>query len=247
METVIIREIPFVNATKEEVLRLLCQRIEQGEKTAVFTPNAEIMQRSVEDASFRAVLLQGDMLVADGSGVLLASRILGTPVREKIPGVELGEVLLASSERAVFFLGGKKGVAEKAAENLKAKYPALRIVGCRDGYFDREGEENEAVLAAIRQSGAEILFVCLGSPVQETWITKNREALPDMLAFLALGGSLDVYAGAEKRAPKWMIRLHLEWLWRLIRHPDRLGRMGKIPRFLFGTLAESLHRRKKHG
>jgi len=235
LETVAIREIPFVNATKEDVLTFLNQRMEQGEKTAVFTPNAEIMQRSVEDVSFRHVLLQGDVLVADGAGVLLAAKILGTPLKEKIPGVELGELLLSRTSRRVFFLGGREGVAEKAAEALLKKYPSLRAVGCRNGYFDRVGEENEAVLSAIRESGAEILLVCLGSPAQEMWISENREALPGVLTFLALGGSLDVYAGVEKRAPAPMIRLHMEWLWRLFRHPGRIGRMSKIPRFIFGT------------
>lgn len=247
MEKVIIREIPFVSAGMEEVLDVLQQRMSQGEKTSVFTPNAEIMQRSVEDPSFRRVLLESEILVPDGSGVLLAAHLLGTPLKEKIPGVELGEALLATTERPVFFLGGREGVAEKAAENLLRKYPALRVVGSRNGYFDKEGAENEDVLTDIRRSGAEILFVCLGSPAQEIWIAKNREKLPDVLTFLALGGSLDVYAGVEKRAPAFMIRLHLEWLWRLFRHPERIGRMRKIPQFIFGTLWVSLHRKKKNG
>ena len=119
----------------------------------------------------------------------------------------------------------------------------LSVVGTHDGYFEKEGSENELVLQKINESGARILFVCFGAPAQEKWIDENKDRLTSVRLIAGLGGSLDVYAGIVKRAPQILIKAKLEWLYRLIREPKRVARMLKIPKYIVGTWKESLKHR----
>ena len=136
----------------------------------------------------------------------------------------------------IFFLGGKPGIAEAARDKLLEKFPNAKFVGTNDGYFKKDGEENEAVIEKINDAEPDILYVCLGVPVQEKWILENRSKLKTVKLCLALGGSLDGYSGNVKRAPKIFIKLGLEWFYRLICQPSRIGRMMKLPKFLFGVI-----------
>lgn len=234
MKKIKILDIPFDNITKKEASLLAFERIEGGLKTVVVTPNAEIAQMCAEDESVLLAVTGADMILPDGEGVVLASKKLGTPLSEKVAGVEFGmDCVRLAAERgySLFLLGGKEGVAEKAALELNFRFPSLKIAGTRNGYFDRDSAENEQVLAEINESGADILFVCLGAPAQEIWAQKNREKLSPLL-ICCLGGSLDIYSGKAKRAPKLFIKLRLEWFWRLLREPSRLPRMMKLPKFL---------------
>ena len=120
---------------------------------------------------------------------------------------------------------------------MAKKYSGLTVAGTADGYFKKEGVESERVIDNILSSGAELLFVCLGAPAQEKWINANRDRLPGVMLFLGLGGSLDGYSGNVKRAPDFFIKLNLEWFYRLLCMPSRIGRMMKLPKFLFGTIA----------
>jgi len=184
------------------------------------------------------VINAASLIIPDGIGVVKASRILGTPLKMKVAGVELGKEVLrfaAEDGLGVYFLGGKPGVAELAAERLKEEFPGLSVCGTHDGYFAKSGEESDAVTSAVRESDAKILFVCLGAPAQEKWIHENRDKMPDVQILLGLGGSLDVYAGTVKRAPKLFVSLGLEWFYRLLREPKRIGRMMRLPKFYFGT------------
>ena len=178
-------------------------------------------------------------MVPDGIGVIKAAKILGVPMKERVPGVELGEKMIeysAKNGKRVYFLGGKPGVASLAAEKMSEKYPGLNVVGTGDGYFKKEGEESDAVVGKILESGAELLFVCLGVPVQEKWIFANKTRLSESVKVcMALGGSLDVYSGTVKRAPAFFCKTGLEWFYRLIKQPSRIGRMMKLPKFLIGT------------
>ena len=120
---------------------------------------------------------------------------------------------------------------------MTKKYPGLKVVGTNDGYFKKTGEESDAIIAKINESGAKLLFICLGVPVQEKWISDNKDKLTSARMCMCLGGSLDVYAGTVKRAPKIFIKLSCEWLYRLLKEPKRIGRMMKLPKFLIGTYA----------
>ena len=238
MEKINVRGVEFDNVTFNEAINLIYSRAGRGEQIAVFTPNAEIVQACVEDESFRGIISSADVLLPDGVGVIKAARILGTPLKEKVPGVEVGEALIRLSgewDHPVFLMGGKPGVAEAAKEKLQEKYPDAKIAGFYHGYFKKEGEENDEVVKMINDSGAEVLFVCIGSPAQEKWIAANREKLPGVKVLMGLGGSLDIYSGTAKRAPKIFIKLGLEWFYRLLREPSRIGRMMKLPKFYIGT------------
>ncbi|MBQ8496104.1 MAG: WecB/TagA/CpsF family glycosyltransferase [Clostridia bacterium] len=242
MTKINIRGIYFDNIDMHEAL-VLAENAMTGETIkTVFTPNAEIAQLAAEQKEIKNLLNRADILLPDGAGVVLASKILKTPLKEKVAGVEFGENILAlAAEKGypVYFLGGKPTVAELAAQKMKEKYPALSIVGMHDGYFLKNGAENDAIIRNINESGAKILFVCLGAPAQEQWIDANKNRFVSVRLVMGLGGSLDVYAGTVRRAPKIFIRMHLEWFYRLCKEPRRIGRMMKLPKYIIGTVKDS--------
>lgn len=234
-----VRGVFFDNVTLDEAAQLLRAAARENRSgVSVFTPNSEIVQLCIEDASLRDTINEGGLIVPDGVGVIKAARILGTPLKEKVAGVDLGRRVMAFAAEdgyPVALVGGKPGVAEDAAAAMQAVYPGLHICLTADGYFKKEGEENEAVLSRIRESGARIVLVCFGAPAQEKWIAANWDKLPGVNVLLGLGGSLDVYSGRVKRAPAIFVRLGLEWLYRLLKEPKRIGRMMNLPKFYFGT------------
>ena len=239
-----VRGILFDNVSFPEAVDFLLLRLDEKKQAALFTPNSEIVQACIEDSTLVPVIQSADLIVPDGIGVVKAARILGTPFKAgKVAGIEVGEALLsriAGTGHTVYFLGGKPGIAEQAADKLTEKYPGLTVIGAHDGYFKKDGEENDAVIDLINKENPDVLFVCLGAPAQEKWIYANRSQLPGVSLLLGLGGSLDGYAGTVKRAPKIFIKLGLEWLWRLIKEPWRLKRMMKLPKFYFGTVRYKL-------
>ena len=209
MEKINIRGVNFLNTTLDGAAEYIWQRFADGEQTAVFTPNSEIVQNCIDTPELYETVNSAEVIIPDGIGVIKAAKILGTPLRERIPGVELGERIIRESAghgAKIFFLGSKPGVAETAAEVMKERYPSIDICGCRDGYFKKEGSECDEVVGEINESAADILFVCLGAPVQEKWICANRARLSGVKVFLALGGSLDSYSGNVKRAPEFFCR-----------------------------------------
>lgn len=210
----------------------------------VVTPNAEILKVCYENEKVRDAVNSASFISPDGVGVLYAAKILGTPVKEKIAGCDLGYNLLtecAKKGQSVFLFGAKPGVADKAGEKLCKKIPGLKIAGTRDGYF--KPEQTDEIIEQINGSGASVLWVCLGAPRQELWMYENRDKLR-VGVMLGLGGSLDVYAGNVKRAPKLMIKLRLEWLYRLIKEPYRLGRMLEIPKVFVIAFKEKRRQNK---
>ena len=242
-EKINIRGVNFLNVTLDEAAKVGEEMLCGDKVCTVFTPNAEIVQLCIEQNEYYDLYNGGDMVVAVGAGVVKAAKILGTPVKGKVAGVELGEKMLeycAKSGDGVFFLGAKPGIAELAAKNMAEKYQGLKIAGTNDGYFKKEGEESDAIVEKINASSAKLLFVCLGVPVQEKWITDNKDKLTAARMCMCLGGSLDVYAGTVKRAPKIFIKLSCEWLYRLLKEPKRIGRMMKLPKFLIGTFIAKL-------
>lgn len=223
--------LEFDNVTMEEALAA-GEAFLAGERPAVIvTPNAEIACSASEDAEFCALLNRADLVLPDGAGVLLAAGLRGTPLKEKVAGIDFARNLLPVFARRgtrLYLLGARPGVAEQAADQMRRMAPGLMICGTADGYFTEEAP----VVEQINAVGAEALFVCLGAPKQERFMLAHRQELPTVRLMAGLGGSLDVFAGLVKRAPAWMIRLNLEWLYRLIREPKRLRRMLRIPIYL---------------
>ena len=236
--------VGFDNLTKQEFTERARTMLRTGEKGYCVTPNAEILYESIQDDDFRALLNGAALVLPDGAGVVLGAKILGTPLKEKVAGIEFGEQvckLLSETGGRLYLLGSNPGIAEEAGRRLAEKYPGLVICGTADGYFKDESE----VIAKINEAKPDALFVCLGAPKQEKFIKNHFDELNATL-MLGLGGSLDGYAGAVQRAPKWMIDLSLEWLYRLIKEPKRLGRMMRLPKFVLVCVGEKL-RRKKNG
>ncbi|NLK39813.1 MAG: WecB/TagA/CpsF family glycosyltransferase [Clostridiales bacterium] len=248
-EKINIRGLSFDNVTLDEAVARVRTHIKDGTyPLSVFTPNAEIAQMCIEDERVMRLFSSADMLLPDGAGVLLAAEILGSPLKGKIAGVDFGEALMAEGVCCgwrFYFLGGRPGVAMEAALKMTERFPGLAVCGFHDGYFEKEGAENDRVVESIRNAEPHILFVCFGAPAQEMWIAENKDKIPSLKVCLALGGSLDVYAGRVKRAPEIFIKLRLEWFYRLLSEPSRIGRMRRIPRYVAGTLRERLHARRK--
>ncbi len=240
-EKVSVYGISYDNVTLDEAQNLARELMQEEKNHIVVTPNAEIAYLAAHDERLGRTVNSADIVVADGIGVVYASKIYGTPVKGKVAGVELGERVLkmaAETGDEIFFLGAKPGVAELAAAKLSEKYEGLNFVGLRDGYFDSDAE----IVDAINESGAKILFVCLGAPKQELWAAKFKDKLNVRLT-LCLGGALDSYAGTVKRAPEIWIRLGLEWLYRLIKEPRRFVRMLSLPKYMFAVIFDSLRKR----
>ena len=236
--------IGFDNLTMQEFVNRAEAMLDEGRRGYVVTPNAEIVYEAIHDEAFRSLVNHAALVLPDGAGVILGAKILGNPIREKVPGIEFGEqicALLAKRGGRLYLLGSKPGIAEQAGENLKKKYPGLTVCGTADGYFQDEA----AVVEQINAARPDVVFVCLGAPKQETFM-KNHQAELSATLMLGLGGSLDGYAGVVQRAPRWMINLSLEWLYRLVKEPKRLGRMMRLPKFVLICFREKL-RRKKNG
>ena len=222
--------VAFDNVTMDEAVDRALAMLEEDRPHLVATPNPELVQRANKDPEFSDILSQADLVIPDGIGIIYAAKILGTPLRARVPGIDFASALLdrvAGTGKRLFLLGAAPGVAEQAAVNLRAARPGLVVCGTHDGYFKEDGP----VADAIRAARADIVFVCLGAPKQEKWIAANGQAAGARL-YIGLGGSLDVFAGKVERAPEGFQKLGLEWLYRLMKEPSRIGRMAKLPLFL---------------
>ncbi len=219
-----------------------------GDRCAmIVTPNCEIAAKALKDAELKAAIDSADLVIPDGTGMRLSSKILGRTLPERLAGIDVcceALKLCAKKGKKVFLLGGKacapcfggwsagKSVAQLAAQRLAEDIPGLKICGTRDGYFSEE--EEIGVADQIKESGADFLVAGLGSPKQELFLYRNLEDL-GCRACMGVGGSLDVWSGSLKRAPEWMTRCGLEWLYRLWQEPRRIKRVAAIPVFLAGV------------
>lgn len=230
--------VGFDNLTLEEAAQAGAGFVEGDGFHYAVTPNPEFILAARKDPAFRQVLLDADLVLPDGIGVIYSAKLLGRPLKGRAPGIEFAQQLIAwmaKNGKRLFLLGAKPGVAELAAANLKAKYPGLIVCGTHDGYF----QEDEPVVEAIRAAAADVVFVCLGAPKQEFWMAKNGPASGAHL-MVGLGGSLDVFAGVVDRAPEGFQKLGLEWLYRLMKEPKRFGRMAKLPLVLVYALGSRI-------
>jgi len=204
----------------------------------VCTVNPEFVVDARSDAAFAGVLRRANVRAPDGVGVLWAANLLGMPLPERVTG---SDGIYRIAERAaqrhwrVFFLGAAPGVALRTAERLRELYPGLLVAGAYDGSPDETGWAE--ITPWLEATQPDILFVAYGHPKQDFWIDHHRAELPAAVA-LGVGGAFDFVAGVTVRAPRWMRRLGLEWLHRLIRQPWRWRRMSKLPRFALLVLRQ---------
>jgi len=237
MDRIDILGVGFDAVTRDEALTR-CLAIAARDKGYVATPNPEIIWRCRKDEAASKAVNDATLVVADGIGVIYGAKILGKPIEHRIPGIDLAAAVMtemAKEKMTLFLLGAKPGVAEKAAENLKKDYPGLEIVGTHDGYFKEDGP----VIEKINEVKPNVIFVCLGSPRQEQWARDNLPKLQTHLC-MCLGGSLDVFSGNVERAPKIFQKLGLEWFYRLLKEPSRIGRMIVLPKFLLLAIKERI-------
>lgn len=238
MTKVNILNIPVDSVTMSEAVEKLDDFIRLGGFHSVFTPNPEIIMLAQEDKEMESALQQADLIVPDGIGVVIASKILKSPtLPERVPGFDLIQNTMkqaASKGYRYYFFGGKPGVAEEAAKKMREKYQGIEIVGCQDGYFKEEDIPN--IIQNINDSRANILLVCLGAPKQEKWINTYKDELPYIRVAVGAGGSLDGMAGIVPRAPEFFQKVGLEWFYRLMRQPSRWKRMLVIPVFLMRVI-----------
>lgn len=219
---------------------------ESGNGAQVVTLGTEMVVYAQRDPAFRAVVNAAALSLCDTVGLLLVARKRGSHLRERVAGIELIGPVCAEAARSgapIYLFGSAPSVAERAAAELLRRYPGLVIAGTRDGYFPEN--DSERIALAIRDSGAKILFVGLGSPRQEFWIAKHARTAGVGVA-LGIGGSLDVISGTVQRAPAAWRQMNLEWLYRLVREPNRWRRQLALPHFIWLVLLESVLGRK-HG
>ena len=228
--------VGFDNLTMGEAVDRAIELIREPGAHYVVTPSPEIVEVCRENLAAKIAVNGADLVLPDGIGVIKGAAMLGTPLKERTPGIEFAGHLMermAGEGLSLYLLGAKPSVAEQAAEKLASQYPGLKIAGTHDGYFKEDGP----IVEAIAASGADCVFVCLGAPKQELWMKKYGTSTGAKL-LCGLGGSLDVFAGTVERAPKFWCDHNLEWFYRLCKEPRRIGRMMKLPLFLIHVKQE---------
>jgi N-acetylglucosaminyldiphosphoundecaprenol N-acetyl-beta-D-mannosaminyltransferase len=238
-----ILDIDIDAVTLDQATAMIAEAIDArrghgGPVTYVATVNPELIMLARKDRSFRRILQQAPLRTPDGVGVLLASRILGRRLPQRVTGVDLVESVAAQAARRgdrLFLLGAAPGVADAAADRLRAKSPGLAVAGTFAGSADEAGDEE--TLAAVKAAPADILLVAFGTPRQERWMERNLSASGASVG-IGVGGSFDFISGRTPRAPAWVRGLGLEWLYRLLRQPWRARRQLVLPVFLLMVLRQ---------
>lgn len=220
----------------ERILR----RLDAGERTFVVTANPEFVMLARSEGEVARIARDADLVVADGSGVVAASRLLGDPL-PRVPGRVLVDALVphfAQRRSPVFFLGAAPGVAERAAAELRRRAPGFVVAGVDAG--SAEPADDALSLERVRGSGAQVLLVAYGMPKQERWIARNLASLPNVRLAIGVGGVFDQLAGVQRVPPAALHAIGLEWLWRLAREPRRWRRQRVLPMFALLVLRKRL-------
>jgi len=230
--------IPVDSITMESAVAKIEAFIQEASPHLIATANAEMVMLAQQDDELSNILQHASLVVPDGAGVVWAARYQGNEVRERVAGFDLTQRLLAEAAikgYRVYFFGAGPGIAEQAKQTAEARYPGIHIVKTRDGYFT-EADEAE-IIEDIVSMQPHILLAALGVPKQEKWLMRNLNKLQVPVA-IGVGGTLDVMAGTVKRAPLWMQQANLEWLYRLLKQPQRAIRMLALPRFVLKVIMD---------
>lgn len=210
--------------------------IHNGRPHMVVTADSSCVVMAQSDRKLLEIVNSADLVTPDSIGILWAAKRFGTPLPERVSGVDIVQHLCekgATTGYRVYILGAAPGIADAAAENLRAKYPGLQIVGTHHGFF--KPEETESVIASVREAQPDILFVAMGIPMQEKWIYDHMAEL-NVPVSMGVGGTFDVISGKVKRAPKWMQRNGLEWFYRLASNPRKIRKCIALPVFVLMVL-----------
>ncbi|KRL02787.1 WecB/TagA/CpsF family glycosyltransferase [Liquorilactobacillus capillatus] len=221
--------VKFTKITNHELLEQLKKDSLLHKNRFVVTANPEIVLFARQNPKYTSILNTADYTTADGIGIIKGARILNRPLPERVTGYDTLLALLSfanEQQKRVYFLGAQPTVITKMIAKIKRKYPKLIIAGYHDGYF----RDEEAVAHDIRQAAPDFVFVALGFPKQEFFIDTYRHS--SQAIWMGVGGSFDVLAGVTRRAPLFWQKHHLEWFYRLLQEPSRLGRMLALPHYL---------------
>lgn len=244
MEKRTIFGVEIDNINFEEAIEEIKSYLRGETLKVIYTPNTEIVMSAKDDENLKMLINSGDMITADGIGLIYAGKIKGKPLKQRVTGYDLsmGILDIANIEGySLYLLGSKPGVAEIAAENIKNKYNNIDLVGNHNGYFkgSHNGNPNHPeeleLIQDINEKKPDIIFVGLGFPGQENWIYNNKNKICGKL-IIGNGGVIDILAGNSKRAPEIFIKLNLEWFYRLIKEPSRIKRQMAIPKFIFTVI-----------
>lgn len=231
-EKVNILGVSFDNITMAEATKNALSFLNGRVTRTIYTANPEIVMEAQKDSLFLEIINNGDLVVADGIGVVIGSKIIRNPLYERVAGYDLVQNIFDSikyTDKTVYFFGAAPDIAKEAASNMMKEYPGLQIIGAQDGYFDEDKEK--IIIEEINQLRPDLLLVGLGAPKQEKWINDHINNLQVKL-IIGVGGSFDGMSGHVKRAPNIFIKLGLEWFYRLLNQPTRIFRMIKLPLFL---------------
>lgn len=234
---VTIFDVQIDNITKADTLKKIFDFSDEGCNQISFV-NADTLNKCYTDSELYQALDKSDLVCPDGSGVSLGAKLLQKRIQENVNGTDLFPLICEAAERqgvSLYFLGGKRGVAERTKNEMVKKNPNLHVAGVRDGFFSLE--EEASIIEDINRSGARILFVGFGAPRQEIWISKNRHKLAPNTA-IGVGGLFDFYSGDIPRAPAWMRKLGIEWTYRLYQEPKRMWNRYLVgnPVFVFRVI-----------
>lgn len=220
---------------KQELLR----EIENKKKVNIISGNPEVLYNGINNDFLKKSFTKDDaLIIPDGVGTLIAAKINGIEIKEKIAGIEVMNMLLKEAKEKrlkVFLLGAKEETLIKCKEKIEENYDGINIVGSNNGFFDLDNCEE--IINKINESSAEILFVAMGAPRQEIFIERYKDKLCCKI-FMGVGGSFDVMAGNVNRAPEFMINIGMEWLYRVAKEPWRIKRLSSIPKFLILSAKE---------
>lgn len=218
--------VPFDHVTMRQAIAAIEDMIASGEPHYLATANVDFLVQALEDQELRRILLHADMVLCDGTPLVWVSRWLGNPLPERVAGADLAPELLsvaADKGYRIFFLGGKPDVAARAVERLKTRHPEIKIAGSYSPPFaPLEKMDHEEIRERIRAARPDILLVSFGCPKAEKWISLNYQSI-EVPVSMGVGATIDFLAGEVKRAPAWMQRAGLEWVFRFLQEPGRLG------------------------
>jgi N-acetylglucosaminyldiphosphoundecaprenol N-acetyl-beta-D-mannosaminyltransferase len=214
--------VKYDNIALNTAIEKIVSLVKKQNEADVFFLNADCLYKAQKDEEYRNILNSADLVLPDGIGLKIMTRIFGKEMKEDCNGTDFSPLLmrkLTEKGYKIFFLGSREGVAEKAAENMRKQISMIQILGTHSGYFNND----EEVIKKINVSGADVLFVAMGVPLQEKWIARNRGKLNPRLC-LGVGALLDYLSGTIPRAPLFMRKMHIEWLWRIFIEPKRMFR-----------------------
>lgn len=244
MESLKMLGVRIDRVTMKEAVDYASEGMKGDKPFVIVTPNSEIVMDANEDKQLKDFIEKASLVVPDGIGLVLGSKVIKKPLTERVTGVDLMDNLLKYANengKKIYLLGAKQGIAEKAGENIKKKYPNLVLAGTHHGYYKgihcgHKGHQEElAVLSEIESKEVDMIFIGFGAPKQEMFIREYKNVIGAKL-LMGVGGSFDVVSGTIARAPKIYQKLGFEWFYRGLKEPWRFKRMAKLPKFVINVL-----------